>query len=120
MLSSLADPNSQNDYKIPTALTLYSAIVTWSYLIINNPVFHQLCYAILILGIVYRSTLLYYKIPETITYERPRMQSLLWLSASGFIIAFILWNIDNEFCGQLRSCFTDGSTLVQLLFYRVL
>ncbi|KAI8382370.1 alkaline ceramidase 3 [Blakeslea trispora] len=102
-LTFLADPNSSNGYKVPFALALYSAIVTWSYLLINNPVFHQVCYAALILGIVYRSIVLHHQIPKDMTYERSRMQSLLWMSAFGFIIAFGLWNIDNVFCHHLRA-----------------
>ncbi|KAI8380506.1 alkaline ceramidase 3 [Choanephora cucurbitarum] len=102
-LTFLADPSSPNSYKVPFALTLYSAIVTWSYLLINNPVFHQVCYAALILTIVYRSIVLHQQIPKDMTYERSRMQSILWMSAFGFIIAFVLWNIDNVFCHHLRA-----------------
>lgn len=95
-------------------LTVYSATVTWSYLIINDPVFHQISYALLVLGIVYRSISLFKKVPETkdYDYERPRMHCLLWMSAMGFIIAFILWNIDNQFCDNLRNWRSTVSLIV--------
>lgn len=99
----LADPSSKNTAKIPFALTVYSAVVTWSYLIINNPVFHQISYAILVIGVVFRAIKLFNAVPKSYTYEVPRMQYLLWMSALGFIVAFILWNIDNQLCDNLRS-----------------
>lgn len=99
----LADPKSENTIKVPLALTIYSAVVTWSYLIINNPVFHQISYAILVIGVVVRAIKLFNTVPKSYTYEVPRMQCLLWMSALGFIVAFILWNIDNQFCSSLRS-----------------
>lgn len=103
MARFLADPKSENTIKVPLALTVYSAVVTWSYLIINNPVFHQISYAILVIGVVIRAIKLFNTVPKSYTYEVPRMQCLLWMSALGFIVAFILWNIDNQFCSSLRS-----------------
>ncbi|KAK4517260.1 uncharacterized protein ATC70_000592 [Mucor velutinosus] len=102
-LTFLADPKSENTIKVPFALTVYSAVITWSYLIINNPVFHQISYAILVIGVVIRAIKLFNTVPKSYTYEVPRMQCLLWMSALGFIVAFILWNIDNQFCSSLRS-----------------
>lgn len=99
----LADPKSENTAKVPLALTLYSAVISWSYIIINNPVFHQVSYAILVIGVVFRAIKLFNTVPKTYTYEVPRMKCLLWMSAMGFIVAFILWNIDNQFCSNLRS-----------------
>ena len=99
----IVEPDHQVGYKLPFALVIYSAIVTYAYLIINDPVFHQISYAILVITVVYRSVVLYNKIPATKTYERPRVSALLWMSAFGFIISFILWNIDNQFCTSLRA-----------------
>ncbi|KAI9480486.1 MAG: alkaline dihydroceramidase [Benjaminiella poitrasii] len=104
-LTYLADPNTKNRFAVPLVLSIYSAVVTYSYLIINNPIFHQVSYAILVIGIVVRATYLFQQLPQQDDinrYEKPRMQMLLWLSALGFIIAFILWNIDNQFCSNLR------------------
>ncbi|KAI9302961.1 alkaline ceramidase 3-like protein [Cunninghamella echinulata] len=86
-------------------LFFYSAFVTYSYIIINNPVFHQVSYAILVISIVYRSTYLVHHLPADLPrydYIQPRLVQLLKLSASGFIVAFLLWNIDNVFCTYLR------------------
>ncbi|KAI7899544.1 ceramidase [Cokeromyces recurvatus] len=104
-LTYLADPNTKNNIIPPLVLFIYSVIITYSYLIINNPIFHQVSYGILVVGIVIRATYLFYQIPQdkSTSYSRPRMRLLLWLSAFGFIIAFILWNIDNQFCMYLRA-----------------
>lgn len=77
--------------------------MTYSYIIINNPVFHQVSYALLVFGVVFKSVSLYKKVPDSYTYEKPRLQLLLWIAASGFLIAFGLWNIDNQFCSHLRT-----------------
>lgn len=99
----IAEPNHQVGYKLPLCLTIYSGLVTWSYLIIKDPVFHQISYAILVFGVVYRAISLFQKVPKSLSYERPRVHALLWMSALGFIVAFILWNIDNQFCNSLRA-----------------
>jgi dihydroceramidase len=98
----IADPNSKIGYKLPLALAAYSGIVTYSYILINNPVFHQISYAILVFTVVFRAVYLTKKIPSIYTYERPQLTRLLWMSAFGFILAFVLWNIDNQFCSSLR------------------
>ncbi|KAI8984416.1 ceramidase [Mycotypha africana] len=101
-LTYLADPDCHNDTMIRIGLVIYSAVITYSYIIINNPVFHQVAYGLLVCGVVLRSIVLLKKVPNTFVYEKPRMRALLWMSALGFIIAFILWNIDNQFCEHLK------------------
>jgi dihydroceramidase len=66
-------------------------------------VFHQVSYAVLVFGVVFKSISLFRKVPDSCTYEKPRLQMLLWSAASGFLIAFALWNVDNQFCSHLRS-----------------
>jgi dihydroceramidase len=82
----------------------YSVFVTWSYLIINDPVFHQVAYAFVIFIIVIRSLYTVLSLPRTATYdyEYPRLLKLLKLAAAGFIISFGVWNIDNQCCSYLR------------------
>ncbi|CAO3641504.1 unnamed protein product [Cunninghamella blakesleeana] len=99
---------TQKKYGISLILFLifYSAFVTYSYIIINNPVFHQVSYAILVIAIVFRSVYLVQHLPnrneiQRYDYIQPQLVKLLKLSASGFIFAFFLWNVDNIFCHQL-------------------
>lgn len=95
-------PENRYGVWLPLALVGYSGFVTWSYLIIKNPVFHQVSYAILVFIIVYRSTSLVRNLPKGAP-EKRQLSLLLKLAASGFLGAFFVWNIDNQFCEQLRS-----------------
>ncbi|KAG1550982.1 hypothetical protein G6F47_003131 [Rhizopus delemar] len=97
-----ADPNHKKNYKLPLILAIYSAIITYSYLIIKNPVFHQVSYALLVFTIVFKSISLQLTVPS-VNYEKSKLEKLLWFSALGFIVAFIVWNIDNQFCTYLRA-----------------
>jgi dihydroceramidase len=100
--SFIADPKSTIGRKLPIALVVYSIVVSYAYIIINDPVFHQVAYGLLVVTVVCRAVLLLGKVPETYIYEKPRMKALLLLAALGFIIGFTFWNIDNIFCSALR------------------
>ncbi|KAI8081392.1 ceramidase [Halteromyces radiatus] len=96
---------SKAKYGISLVLFLmgYSAFVTYSYLIINDPVFHQVAYALLVITIVFRSVYIVRHLDRTTyQYEHPRLVRLLKLAAAGFILAFGIWNVDNQFCSYLR------------------
>lgn len=95
-------PDNRYGIWLPLVLVGYSVFVTWSYLIIKNPVFHQVSYAILVFVIVFRSTSLVKRLPKN-SPERPQLSLLLKLAAAGFIGAFLVWNVDNQFCEQLRA-----------------
>ncbi|KAG2178293.1 hypothetical protein INT44_001443 [Umbelopsis vinacea] len=95
-------PENRYGIWLPLALIGYSVFVTWSYLIIKNPVFHQVSYAILVFTVVFRSTSLVKRLPKD-SPERPQLAFLLKLAASGFLGAFLVWNVDNQFCDQLRA-----------------
>ncbi|ORZ00597.1 alkaline phytoceramidase [Syncephalastrum racemosum] len=88
---------------LPIFLVFYSAFVTYSYLIIKNPVYHQVCYGILVFTVVFRSVYLVRTLPNALIYEKKTMTRLLWISASSFGGAFVVWNIDNQFCDPLHN-----------------
>lgn len=97
-------PETKYGVALPIFLVGYSAFVTYSYIIINNPVYHQVCYALLVFTVVFRSIYVCRQITGPFKeYERPRMEFLLWIAASSFLGAFIVWNIDNQFCSFLRN-----------------
>lgn len=86
---------------IITTLTLLSLIVTFSYIFyITNPVFHEICYGILNVIIVFISTTL------TIKYihDKEIKHNLMKSSFAGiclFLFGFILWGLDRQYCGSL-------------------
>ncbi|CAO3581065.1 unnamed protein product [Absidia cylindrospora] len=98
---------NKSKFGLPLVLFLlgYSGFVTYSYLIINDPVFHQVAYALLVITIVFRSVYILKHLPRTLPsfdYAHPRLARLLKLAAAGFIISFGVWNVDNIFCPHLR------------------
>lgn len=84
-----------------TTLTLLSLIVTFSYIFyITNPVFHEICYGVLNVIIVFISTTL------TIKYihDKEIKHNLMKSSFAGiclFLFGFILWGLDRQYCGSL-------------------
>ncbi|KAI7891822.1 alkaline ceramidase 3 [Mucor mucedo] len=99
----IADPSSTIGAKLPIGLAIYSILVSYAYIIINDPVFHQVAYGTLVVTVVCRAILLLNKVPaQRYLYERAQMKTLLILAAAGFIVGFTLWNIDNIFCLTLR------------------
>ncbi|KAI9315599.1 alkaline ceramidase 3 [Dichotomocladium elegans] len=96
-------PEKRYSLGFPLFLVGYAAFVTYSYLIINNPVYHEVCYGLLVASIVFRSIYVVHTLPPVFSkYEKPAMTRLLWTAALCFGGAFIIWNIDNQFCSTLR------------------
>ncbi|KAI7879241.1 alkaline phytoceramidase [Lichtheimia hyalospora FSU 10163] len=95
-------PQKRYGFMLPLFLVGYSAFVTYSYLIIKNPVYHQVCYALVVFAIVFRCIYVNRSVPSIYVYERRWLTRLLWSGASCFVIAFVVWNIDNQFCNSLR------------------
>jgi len=72
-------------------------LITVVYLIYNEPVFHQICYGLLVCVLVlrcYRWEMKYDTHPFIKRYFR--------LALSSYIVAFTLWNIDVHFCEYVR------------------
>jgi len=85
---------------LPSALLVYASSVTAAYLYINNPVFHQISYALLVSILNFRSYYLLTQIPKGPT--QMCMKKLLFTAWTTFGLGFFLWNIDNITCHQLR------------------
>ncbi|XP_071798724.1 alkaline ceramidase 3-like isoform X1 [Asterias amurensis] len=88
-------PNSPN-YKLMVILLLYAVSVTGIYTLTKDPVIHQAAYGGLVLMTVCRGTYCFYYSEQEFS---PR---LLLLSICLYLLAFLLWNIDNAFCDQLK------------------
>lgn len=84
---------------LPLALFIYALSVTAAYLYINNPVFHQISYALLVIILNFRSIYLLTQVPKGQT--RILMKKLLFTSWTTFGLGFFLWNVDNIACHQL-------------------
>lgn len=67
---------------------------------IHDPLFHQVCYGILVLTIVFRSIYLVRRLPKSEVHSM--LVFVLRTAAFSFLGAFVLWNIDNIFCKSLQ------------------
>ena len=77
-------------------ITIYCSIVTYIYVFIyQNPVFHQVCYGVMVFVIVTENILVMNKL------NMPSRIYLLQIFYYAF--GFFLWNIDNKFCDYLIS-----------------
>ncbi|CAG5115483.1 unnamed protein product [Candidula unifasciata] len=77
------------------ALIGYCIIVTLVYILINDPIFHQVSYAIMVFFIV--------GLASRVCLTTKCNKSFFLVSLLTYILGFLLWNIDNVYCSNLRS-----------------
>ncbi|GMM47605.1 alkaline dihydroceramidase [Pichia kluyveri] len=82
---------------------LLTSIFTYTYIFIyRNPAFHQIFYAALNFGVIYKSIKTMNRvIPDK--EIRHRQFKLLGFSFSLFAFGFLIWNLDNVYCSNLIS-----------------
>ncbi|KAJ3076376.1 Alkaline ceramidase 3 [Podochytrium sp. JEL0797] len=85
---------------LASALFIYSLLVTAMYLHLNNPIFHELCYALLIAIIILLPPFQFRHFKPS---KRHTMWNLYWFGIVSFLGGFVLWNIDNTCCEFLRA-----------------
>ncbi|KAJ2774844.1 alkaline ceramidase ydc1 [Coemansia nantahalensis] len=98
-----ADANAAASKYVSLGLVGYSTAVTLVYVQIRRPVFHQVAYALEVAVIMARSMMHQIEVRKTDRRAYSELVSLFWLGAGSFGAAFVLWNIDNIFCSQLRA-----------------
>jgi len=87
--------------KVAWLLALYFAVITGVYLKLRNPLFHQIAFGALVLTAMYRMYGHYQRLPRA-KFVHGLANQLAVVSYFGAIVGFLLWNIDNECCLQLR------------------
>lgn len=112
-----AKTSNMTRYLLITGLVLYSAIVTFVYVQVVDPTFHQVAYGLMVATVVIRCAT-YFHIQmandfhgmasksnfPSLNVKSLRKQSwpLLFLSGWAFGVGFFAWNIDNIYCSDLR------------------
>ncbi|BFZ00462.1 hypothetical protein BsWGS_03501 [Bradybaena similaris] len=76
-------------------LIAYCIVVTLVYILINDPIFHQVSYAVMVCCIVV--------LASRICLTSNCSKLFFLVSLLTYILGFLLWNIDNIFCSNLRS-----------------
>ncbi|XP_072035038.1 alkaline ceramidase 3-like [Amphiura filiformis] len=80
---------------LAVGLFLCAVTITIVYLTIQDPIFHQVCYGILVVSIIGRGIYCMRSMGHS--------RYLFIYSVTSIIGAFGIWNIDNIFCSQIRS-----------------
>lgn len=88
-------PPKSTNYPLAAFVVLYSACVSISYVMLQQPVFHQAAFGLVTICIIART----FYCARRMTYSK----FLLWYPLVMYVAAFTLWLIDNNFCDQLRA-----------------
>jgi len=91
------EPSGKMNQPLAVGLFLYSFLAICVYLFVQNPVFFQTIYGLTVVATVARA--LY-----NIKYLAPCRQVwyLYFTSFASYLFAFVLWNVDQIFCQDLR------------------
>jgi len=95
--------DSRRRMPLATGIILFDILFTILYAIYRNPIFHQVTFAILMLTVAARSTVLCRRSSSPISPEtRDIIIKIFWTGSISFIVGFIVWNLDNAFCDTLQ------------------
>ncbi|EIM91264.1 alkaline phytoceramidase [Stereum hirsutum FP-91666 SS1] len=87
------------------AMAAFDILFTASYFVYRNPIYHQFIFACTILTTAGRVTYLVHSSSEQTTkipaHTKQTVLKMFWTGAAMFSLAFIIWNLDNVFCGTL-------------------
>ncbi|KAK9722013.1 alkaline ceramidase ydc1 [Basidiobolus ranarum] len=88
-------------WKFPVLLFVIATLISTIYILVKSPLFHQLSYGCLTAVLVFRALYLFISLPSG--PAKRSMQRLLITSWGSYALGFLAWNIDNEFCPQIRA-----------------
>jgi len=96
---------TKRTYALMTTYVLFNASFALAYGIYRNPIFHQVIFAILVLTMVYRVEVLI-RFPDAKRPQLPKsmvtqLRKTFFFGASTFLLGFVVWNLDNVFCGTI-------------------
>ncbi|XP_046575312.1 alkaline ceramidase 3-like [Haliotis rubra] len=92
--ATLSSPPQSDNTGLKVFEFLYCSIVTIVYLVNKNPVFHEVAYGLMVFSILACAVRTMLKYEHSLT--------LFLTSTVSYGIGFLLWNVDNTFCGHLR------------------
>ncbi|KAI9228706.1 MAG: alkaline ceramidase 3-like protein [Piptocephalis tieghemiana] len=94
-------PKCRYGLALPFLLASTAIAITAAYIINKNPILHQIAYGSLTAVLVFRAGYLFQctRDPKV----KALIRSLLTQSILFYGLGFLLWNIDNQFCPQVRA-----------------
>ncbi|CAD6574703.1 MAG: hypothetical protein TREMPRED_001205 [Tremellales sp. Tagirdzhanova-0007] len=84
------------------AVLFWCIFVTFSYLYLPNPIYHQIAFAFILISAVVRNIFLIQRVPQGHPIIAHVTRTMAW-GVLTFAGGFTIWNIDNIFCTQLRA-----------------
>lgn len=98
-------PSSRShDILLAIGIAVLAVAVTLTYLIVKDPTFHQVCYALLNFIVIGKSYYVIQDIDQTkYSKEISQMTRLLVGGIFFFLFGFFLWNLDVHFCPSITT-----------------
>jgi dihydroceramidase len=96
-----SERNNIHGWKLPATLTCIALLISAIYVFVKSPLFHQWSYGLLTAVLVLRALYLFNRVPAC--EAKCTMRRMLISSWSMYALGFLVWNIDNEFCPQIRA-----------------
>ncbi|KAI9591055.1 ceramidase [Syncephalis fuscata] len=87
---------------LPLSLAAVSVFIMGTYLFVNDPLYYQFCYGVLTVITTLKSAQAFSRLtvhPAT----KQQLRRLFSVSWGAYGLGFLAWNIDNNFCSQLRA-----------------
>jgi len=95
---------SRRSFTLVTALISFNILFIWSYIIYQNPVYHQILFSMLMLTTIIRIHHLLRRSDASKRLPEEVKSSIATTFATGtglFALGFLIWNLDNIFCPAL-------------------
>ncbi|KAJ3100955.1 Alkaline ceramidase 3 [Phlyctochytrium bullatum] len=99
---TLTFPSKLSEKVVGLVLASYGLLVTVLYLYIQNPVFHQVCYALLVSIMVFQPWSQIQHLGKTLPNDASRLRTLYIFSLATYMGGFAIWNFENLNCDALR------------------
>ncbi|RKP23882.1 ceramidase [Syncephalis pseudoplumigaleata] len=87
---------------LPLALTAIALAIAATYLLVNDSLYYQCCYGALTLTTIAKAARASKRLPIDSSTQQ-ELRQLLHISCGSYGLGFIVWNIDNVCCAQLRA-----------------
>jgi len=84
-------------------IILFDIVFTLIYSLYRNPIVHQATFAVLMLSVAARASILSRRASSPISAAKRRtIFTVFWTGSITFIVGFIIWNLDNVYCETIK------------------
>jgi dihydroceramidase len=87
---------------LPRGLAAIALFIMATYLFVNHSLYYQCCYGALTITTVVKAAYAFNQLPAN-SFVKQELRKLLLISCGSYALGLLVWNIDNNFCTQLRA-----------------